>query len=357
MLERSIDAATLTICINTYTYELERSGVITYTDDILPVFRHGNQSYVQLVCGNVYNLGMLLAFYFKGARGELSMYTAQEVMYIDDDPNNLDPSNLIWKFLSPIEVRKGFYLIPGFSRYAINADGVVYNLPMDKWQGVYLGNMGYPMVGVTPDIGTRTIVGLHRLLALAFKPYPPNVDVLDVNHIDGVKTNYHLDNIEWCTRTYNNLHAVRNNLKSDCKALEVRDALTGEISFYHSHAEAARALNLAPQVIDDRVKSEGQLIYSDKRQYKHTTSCNDWLILDEDEVIKSIKRSGVPCPYIAFDKLTYTSETYVSKAKLCDAVCEYYKLTSKGLSYRIKNGYYEDDRFILKCLESPLVQK
>lgn len=52
---------------------------------------------------------------------------------------------------------------------------------------------------------------LHRLMAECFIPNPENKPV--VNHIDGDKSNYRLDNLEWATHGENQLHAYRVGLK------------------------------------------------------------------------------------------------------------------------------------------------
>lgn len=51
----------------------------------------------------------------------------------------------------------------------------------------------------------KKIYSLHRLVALHFLPNPNNYEI--VNHIDSNKQNNKLDNLEWCTKNDNRLHA------------------------------------------------------------------------------------------------------------------------------------------------------
>lgn len=64
----------------------------------------------------------------------------------------------------------------------------------------------YPRVTLSDQKNDRKINGmLHRLLALHFIPNPENKAT--VNHIDGNKTNYNLNNLEWCSYSENTKHA------------------------------------------------------------------------------------------------------------------------------------------------------
>jgi len=58
---------------------------------------------------------------------------------------------------------------------------------------------------------------IHRLVAITFIPNPNNYG--DVNHIDGNKSNNVVDNLEWCTRSYNIKHAFDTGLNPSKKKI------------------------------------------------------------------------------------------------------------------------------------------
>lgn len=53
---------------------------------------------------------------------------------------------------------------------------------------------------------------VHKLKAQAFIPNPQNFP--EVNHKDGNKLNLNLDNLEWCTKEQNMVHAIVNKLRN-----------------------------------------------------------------------------------------------------------------------------------------------
>lgn len=103
-------------------------------------------------------------------------------------------------------------------------------------------NAGYLLVHLHAD-GERTARTVHRLVAETFMP---DADfTLDVNHVDGVKANNALDNLEWVARSRNHDHAVELGLNT--QALKVRCPRTGKE--YPSVSRAARETGHAAKTI------------------------------------------------------------------------------------------------------------
>ena len=70
----------------------------------------------------------------------------------------------------------------------------------------YEKKKGYYQVVLAKD-GKAKTYRVHRLVAIAFLENPYNYT--DVNHKDEVKTNNNVDNLEWCTRKYNNNYGTK----------------------------------------------------------------------------------------------------------------------------------------------------
>lgn len=68
---------------------------------------------------------------------------------------------------------------------------------------------GYLRVVLQTQKEKKTI-SIHRLVAYVFLPNPANLP--QVNHLDGVKTNNHTWNLQWCNRSQNVTHAYKTGL-------------------------------------------------------------------------------------------------------------------------------------------------
>ena len=102
--------------------------------------------------------------------------------------------------------------IKNYDDYTISTDGIVTSYRQSK-QGRPLSPSpdggGYPKVVLTS--ATKKGKHIHRLVAEAFIPNPDNKR--EINHIDGDKTNNHVSNLEWSTRSKNMKHAWATGLR------------------------------------------------------------------------------------------------------------------------------------------------
>ncbi len=73
---------------------------------------------------------------------------------------------------------------------------------------------GYCFVTVTIN-GRRRHTGVHQLVALAFVPNPEGL--VEVNHVNGIKTDNVPSNLEWTTRKGNLRHAWNTGLMANAR--------------------------------------------------------------------------------------------------------------------------------------------
>lgn len=96
--------------------------------------------------------------------------------------------------------------------YSINKNGIVFSLKKGRKQlSITNTKNGYCQVELCIN-GIRKKHLLHRLVAESFIPNVLNKP--QVNHIDGNKKNNSVLNLEWCTRSENQLHSINLGLRT-----------------------------------------------------------------------------------------------------------------------------------------------
>lgn len=102
-------------------------------------------------------------------------------------------------------------------QYMIDTEGNVYS----PWRGLHKMSIrtnpqGYKDLYLYTNEYGRKCYKVHRLVMETFKPQERSTE-LQVNHIDGNKSNNSLDNLEWCTRSENLKHAFKIGLEENPK--------------------------------------------------------------------------------------------------------------------------------------------
>jgi hypothetical protein len=116
----------------------------------------------------------------------------------------MNKENEIWKDIKGYE---GYYQISNYGKVKSLKRGrkkkTIFKKPTIKQNGYYI-------LALYKN-NNQKIFYLHRLIGIMFIPNPENKKWM--NHKDGNKLNNSIANLEWCSPSENNYHAIRNKLR------------------------------------------------------------------------------------------------------------------------------------------------
>ena len=94
-------------------------------------------------------------------------------------------------------------------RYSISRDGTLYSHLRNKILSPCYDSGGYLHIRLRKN-GSGSSYKVHRLLAIQYISNPLNKS--QINHINGIKDDNRLENLEWCTSQENVQHAFDTSL-------------------------------------------------------------------------------------------------------------------------------------------------
>lgn len=139
--------------------------------------------------------------------------------------------------------------------YEINTEGIVRKISNNYYPKYYKDKDGYLSCSLSNGDGTKKKYRVHKLVAMTFIENPENKP--EVNHLNSIRDDNRVENLEWSTRQENEKHAYRDGrypelrkkaaenllkyavqaLKTPVKQLSLENE---EIATYESLAEAER---------------------------------------------------------------------------------------------------------------------
>lgn len=140
-----------------------------------------------------------------------------------------------------------------FKGYLIFRDGRVYSKKTKKFLNKKIDRYGYVQYHLKID-GKDKYICAHRLVAMAYIDNDNGYKC--VNHKDGNKLNNSVENLEWCTYSYNSWHKCnildKKPVRFGDKKIKSVNIETGEEILFNSESEASRYYNVSQTTISKK---------------------------------------------------------------------------------------------------------
>lgn len=169
----------------------------------------------------------------------------------------------------PVVGYEGYYMVSNMGNVKSLGNGNSNN-SKERILKQYKSGGGYLNVNLYKE-GIIKHYRVHRLVAQAFLPNPYNLPV--INHKNEIKSDNRVENIEWCSYSYNNSYndKAKKTGEKKSKAIVGVHIISGEKVFFSSAREAKKTLGIAYQNICHCLKGK-----------RHSAGNFQWFYAEQD---------------------------------------------------------------------------
>lgn len=210
-----------------------------------------------------------------------------DILFIDGNPDNLSPDNLLWRPPvngTPCPGVIGFKVIPIDGRFAVSDSGEVYDRKNKCRYTPSVTEVGYLNISIENENGKSSKIGVHRAIILANGEYDENVVNMVTNHIDGNKRNNTRPNLELVTYGENNRHAVRTKLRDVSTPIDMMDLETMETMRFDSMDDIAAHLGINSGNVHYYVNRKTLYPLRGRYVFKYSDAPFDWPKYDMSKI-------------------------------------------------------------------------
>lgn len=280
-----------------------------------------------------------------------------QFVHCDSKVLGLKSKNLM-TFTRKIETPDGFFLIPGFTRFCLNTNGVVKSTITSRILKPSINPYGYPYVNLyDPDKKRWRSVCLHILIARVFVKNPdPSIRIF-VNHKDGDKCNFKPSNLEWVTSLENQLHAVNTGLRRDNNPCKVLDIQTNNITRYQSLTTALKAIGMTRNHSELFTMVGGEVVpklFFKRYEIKFHDDETEWFYKNRSEMKRKLSKGPFEAKNIVSGEIIETKTIrelsrllYVSASIIENCIKSPIAKANSGFLFRIKSEESWPENFVI----------
>lgn len=227
---------------------------------------------------------------------------------------------------------KKLYRIPYAKNYLIDKQGNVFSKTSNKYLKQYTTGRGYVYFIIWDNEGNKRSYFRHRLLCSIFKPVD-NWEMLSVDHINGVRGDDRLENIEFITIKENiqRYHTSKYEKRDIRYPVVIKYLKTNIIYTCDNHLHAAKLLKVHRYEILRRLNMNFGSVFKDYTQIKWGHDERDF------PEIKDIEEARENTSHLQKIKMfNHITKEIKHFDKVKDA-CDFLNITPAGLVSRLRN--------------------